>query len=145
MNIAALVNKHRGCFDPKNLQQLYNNNILIRSISISGYLPITLTLFGLHVVGMVSWYLLILSILTVGVSIITLVDLGRFAPGSSDLSSIASVASENINLDDCGGKNLTVYCLQKIGQQDTAEGDPSSGAAAAQGFCLLILLFVVAT
>lgn len=54
MNIAALVNKHRGCFDPKSLQQLYNNKILIRSISPSGYLPITLTLFELHIVGIIS-------------------------------------------------------------------------------------------
>lgn len=54
MNIAALVDKHRGCFDPKSLQQLYNNKILIRSISPSGYLPITLTLFELHIVGIIS-------------------------------------------------------------------------------------------
>lgn len=55
INIAALVNKQRGGLDPKSLQQLYNNNyILTRSISISDYLPITLTLFGLHIVGIVS-------------------------------------------------------------------------------------------
>lgn len=80
-----------------------------------------------------------------GVSIITFVDLGRFAPDSSDLISIASVASENTSLVTCGGKKLTVYCLQKIGQQDTAEWDPSSGAAAALGFCLVVLLFSAAT
>lgn len=143
-NIAALVNKHRGGLDPKSLQQLYNNYILIRSISISGYLPVTLTLLGLHIVAMVSWYLLILSILTVGISIITLVDLGRFSPGPSDLSSIASVASQNTSLEVCGGMNLTVYCLQKIGQEGTAGWDPSNGAAAALGFCLVVLVFVVA-
>lgn len=54
INVAALVNKHRGGLDPKSLQQLYNDYILTRSISISGYLPITLTLFGLHIVGIVS-------------------------------------------------------------------------------------------
>lgn len=144
INIAALVNKHRGGLDPESLQQLYNNYILTRSISISGYLPVTLTLLGLHIVAMVSWYLLILSILTVGVAIITLADLGRFSPSPSDLSSIASVASENKSLDSCGGMNLTVYCLQKIGQEDTAEWDPSNGAAAILGFCLVILVFVVA-
>lgn len=144
INIAALVNKHKGGLDPENLQQLYNNYVLIRSISVSGSLPVTFTLLGLHIVAMVSWYLLILSILTVGVSIVTLVDLGNFSPSPSDLSSIASVASGNQNLPSCGGMNLTVYCLQAIDQDGTAGLDPSLGATAALGFSLTILVFVVA-
>ena len=144
INIAALVNKHKGGLDPTNLQQLYNNYVLIRSISVSGSLPVTFTLLGLHIVAMVSWYLLILSILTVGVSIVTLVDLGKFSPSPSDLNSIASVASGNQNLPNCGGMNLTVYCLQALGQDGTAGLDPTFGATAALGFCLTILVFVVA-
>ena len=144
INIAALVNKYQGGLSPTNLQQLYNNYILIKSISISGYLPVTFTLLGLHVVAMVSWYLLILSMLTVGVSIVTLVDLGDFSPGRSDLNAIASVASGYENLENCGGMNLTVYCLQTINQGGTGDWDPSNGANAALGFCLFVLVFVTA-
>ena len=54
IEIAALVYKYKGDLDSITLQQLYNNYILIKSISISGYLPVTLTLFGLHIVEMVS-------------------------------------------------------------------------------------------
>ena len=144
INIAALVNKYQGGLEPTNLQQLYNNYILIRSISISGYLPVTLTLLGLHIVAMVSWYLLILSTLTVGVSIVTLIEIGQFSPGRSDLNAIASVASAGENLQNCGGMNLTVYCLHTINQNGTVDWDPSTGANAALGFCLLVLVFVVA-
>lgn len=138
------MNKYQGGLSPTNLQQLYNNYILIRSISISGYLPVTFTLLGLHVVAMVSWYLLILSTLTVGVSIVTLIDLGDFSPGRSDLNAIASVASDYENLKNCGGMNSTVYCLQTINQGGTADCDPSNGANAALGFCLFVLVFVAA-
>ena len=144
INIAALVNKYQGGLEPTNLQQLYNNYILIRSISISGYLPVTLTLLGLHIVAMVSWYLLILSTLTVGVSTVTLIDLGKFSPSRSDLNAIASVGSDTDNLGNCGGRNLTVYCLHTINQGGTADWDPSTGANAALGFCLFVLVFVVA-
>ena len=144
INIAALVNKYQGDLSPTNLQQVYNNYILIRSISISGYLPVTFTLLGLHMVAMVSWYLLILSSLTVGVSIVTLIDLGDFSPVQSDLNAIASVASGDENLGNCGGMNLTVYCLQTINQDGTADYDPINGAYAAQGFCLFVLVFVAA-
>ena len=137
INIAALVNKHQGGLDPDDLQQLYNNYKLIRSISISGYLPVTLTLLGLHIVAMVSWYLLILSTLTVGVSIVTLIDLGKFSPRRSDLNAIASAASNDESLKNCGGMDLTVYCLHTI-------WDPSNGGSAALGFCLFVLVFVVA-
>ena len=143
INFAALVNKSQGGLDPTNLQQLYNNYILIRSVSVSGYLPVTLTLLGLHIVGMVSWYLLILSTLTVGVSIATLIDLGSFTPGQSDLSAIASVA-EDENLKNCGGMNWTVYCLQTLDQGANAHVDPSNGADNALGFCLIVLVFVLA-
>ena len=144
INIAALVNKYQGGLEPTSLQQLYNNYILIRSISISGYLPVTFTLLGLHIVAMVSWYLLILSTLTVGVSIVTLIDLGKFSPGPSDLVAIASAASDYQDLGNCGGKKLTVYCLNTIDQVGTSDWNPSTGANAALGFCLLVLVFVVA-
>ena len=144
INIAALVNKYQGGLEPTSLQQLYNNYILIRSISISGYLPVTFTLLGLHIVAIVSWYLLILSTLTVGVSIVTLIDLGKFSPSRSDLDAITSVASAGEGPQSCGGMNLTVYCLHTINEGGTTDWDPSNGAKAALGFCLFVLLFVFA-
>ena len=144
INIAALVNRYQGGLDPTNLQDLYNNYILIRTVSISGFLPATLTLLCLQVVAMTSWYLLILSTLTVGLSAVTLIDLGKFSPGLSDQKAIASVASGSGNFSSCGGFNLTVYCLNTIDRGGTGDWDPSNGAETALGFCLVILVFVVA-
>ena len=144
INIAALVNKYQGGLDPTSLQDLYNNYILIRTISMSGYLPVTFTLLGLQVVAMVSWYLLVLSTLTVVFSIVTLVYLGNFSPSPSDLNAIASAASGNGNNGSCGGFNLTVYCLKTIDQEESAQWVPSNGAETALGFCLVSLVFVLA-
>ena len=141
INIAALVNRKRGGFQPSNLQQLYNTYILIKSISISGYLPVTFTLFTLHLVDVVSWYLLFLSLVTVFVSIATLFVIGNFSPGQDDLNYL-SQQSLSGGPDSCGGHNLTVYCYKTIGE--TYSTDPASGAYSMLAFCLVVLILLVA-
>ena len=143
VNVAALVSKYQGGLDPENLQQLYNNYIFIETISIGGYLPITFTLLGLHIVQVSSWYLLILSILTMGISIATVVNLGIFSPRPSDLRAIASVAHGNEGLSNCGGNDLTVYCLRTMEKGHLSDWDPSNGAYAILGFCLVVLASLI--
>lgn len=144
INIAALVNRNRGGFQPINLQQLYNTYILIKSISISGYLPVTFTLFTLHLVDVVSWYLLVLSIVTVFVSIATLFVVGNFSPSQDDLNYLSQQALSG-GPDSCGKNNLAVYCYKPIGGglvYDSA--DPARGAYSMLGFCLVVLILLVA-
>ena len=144
INIAALVNRNRGGFQPINLQQLYNTYILIKSISISGYLPVTFTLFTLHLVDVVSWYLLVLSIVTVFVSIATLFVVGNFSPSQDDLNYLSQQALSG-GPDSCGKNNLAVYCYKPIGGgygYDSA--DPASGAYSMLAFCLVVLILLVA-
>lgn len=144
INIAALVNRNRGGFQPINLQQLYNTYILIKSISISGYLPVTFTLFTLHLVDVVSWYLLVLSIVTVFVSIATLFVVGNFSPSQDDLNYLSQQALSG-GPDTCGKNNLAVYCYNPIGGghgYDSA--DPASGAYSILAFCLVVLILLVA-
>ena len=143
INIAALVNKYQGDLQPQTIQQIYNNNILIKSLSISGYLPVSVTLLGLHMVGMVSWFLLILSLLTAMISFATFVSVGTFSLNRTDLSTLASVAQANQQANSsCGGNNLTVYCLDTQG--DLGGYDPSNGADFILGLCTLSLIFLLA-
>ena len=144
INIAALVNRTKGGFQPNNLQQLYNTYILIKSISISGYLPVTFTLFTLHLVDVVSWYLLVLSIVTVFISIATLFVVGNFSPSQDDLDYLSQQALSG-GPDSCGKKNLAVYCYKPIGggyEYDST--DPASGAYSMLVFCLVVLILLVA-
>ena len=139
INIAALINRNRGGFNPDNLQQLYNTYVLIKSISISGYLPVTFTLFTLHLVDVVSWYLLVLSIVTVLVSMATLFVIGAFSPSQDDLNYLSQQASKDDGPASCGSKNIGVYCYKAYDSTD-----PASGAYSMLAFCLVVLLLLVA-
>ena len=144
INIAALVNRKGGGFQPNSLQQLYNTYILIKSISISGYLPVTFTLFTLHLVDVVSWYLLVLSIVTVLISIATLFVIGNFSPSQGDLNYLSQQALSG-GPDSCGTRNLGVYCYNPVGgAEDYGSVNPASGAYSMLAFCLVVLILLVA-
>lgn len=144
INIAALVNRNSGGFQPNSLQQLYNTYILIKSVSISGYLPVTFTLFTLHLVDVVSWYLLVLSIVTVLVSIATLFVIGNFSPTQGDMNYLSQQALSG-GPESCGSMNLGVYCYsQGGGTQDYDSTNPDSGAYSMLVFCLVVLILLVA-
>ena len=144
INIAALVNRNSGGYQPNSLQQLYNTYILIKSVSISGYLPVTFTLFTLHLVDVVSWYLLVLSVVTVLVSMATLFVIGNFSPTQDDMNYLSQQALSG-GPESCGSMNLGVYCYsgQSGGTQDDST-DPASGAYSMLAFCLVVLILLVA-
>lgn len=143
INVAALVNRNSGGFQPNSLQQLYNTYVLIKSISISGYLPVTFTLFTLHLVDVVSWYLLVLSIVTVAVSIATLFVIGSFSPSQDDMVYLSQQALIS-GRSSCGTHNLAVYCFSPGGGANGDSTDPASGAYSMLAFCLVVLVLLVA-
>ena len=149
INIAAQINRGTGGFQPSSLQQLYNNYILIQAISISGFLPITLTLFTLHTVDMVSWYVTVLSVLTVGISVATLVDIGDFSPTQKDMTYISQQAATG-GPSQCANTNLLVYCLNTLGSSygntplyDSDAAGPTNGAYSILAFCLVVLVLLI--
>ena len=143
INVAALVNRNSGGFQPSSLQQLYNTYVLIKSISISGYLPVTFTLFTLHLVDVVSWYLLVLSTVTVIVSIATLFVIGSFSPSSKDMDYLSQQAVTGGPVS-CGLHNPAVYCFRPIDGAYGDSTDPASGAYSILAFCLVVLVLLVA-
>lgn len=149
INIAALVNRNNGGLQPISLQQLYNTYILIKCVSISGYLPVTFTLFTLHLVDVVSWYLLILSIVTVLVSMTTLFVIGNFSPSQKNMNYLSQQAfgqeAQGRGPESCGTNNLLVYCYSPIGgAYDFDSTNPASGAYSILAFCLVVLMLLVA-
>ena len=154
INIAAQVSKHRGNNSPNNLQELYNNNSLIKAISVSGYLPVTFTLLTLHNVGMVSWYLIVLSVLTVAFSVATSVDIGAFAPSPADIAYLETQSHIN-GTEACGNRNLLVYCLAPpygydaesyVGFEVTdnnAINGSIAGGYSTMAFCIIVLLLLI--
>ncbi len=92
------------------LQGLYNNYVLIGSISLSGLLPVSFMLLTLHSVGVRSWYVLTLSSCTVALSAATLFTTGSFNPGPGDLMRLRNQVSGIFPA--CGLRDPSNYCLQ---------------------------------
>lgn len=111
IEIAAQIVVKQGSLNEgtTTLKELFINYNFIGSISISGLLPITFTLLSLHTVGMHSWYLLILSTLTVAMSAITLFSIGDFNVSPPDLERITTATTRIFSL--CGSRDPTTYCL----------------------------------
>lgn len=153
INIAAQVNKVKGGLQPTSLQQLYNNYILIKVISINGFLPTTFTMFTIHLVGMLSWYLIILTVLATAISTATLVVVGQFVPSAEDLKYLSQQSAIG-GPTECGGNNLLVYCLDTLGDQNgydfesklsstSEDSDPTDTAFAILAFCLVVLVLLI--
>ena len=143
INIAAQVDRTRGGLEPQSLQELYNTWILIKTVSIGGYLPVTFTLFTLHLVDLVSWYLLSLTICAVSVSIATLVAIGNFKPSDADISSVSRAYSTQ-GPAACGQHTPGAWCYTPNDFSYDFESDPSSGAYSMLGFCVFVLFLLMA-
>ena len=115
VQIAAMVTISLGQLQPTSLQQLYNNWVVVRVVSISGVLPVTFILLCLQSIGKRSWYLIILSAVTVGVSAGTFSMTGSFSPSKNDMAYLAELPPPTplSTIPDCGGHDPTLYCLER--------------------------------
>lgn len=104
MQIAAHAVLYNGPFQGISLQEIYDNYELLGRIAISGFLPITFTLLCLHSAGMRSWYLLILSTITVIISEFTIRASRMFDPKKASITSQPTFS-------ECGDTNPGEKCL----------------------------------
>ena len=146
-NTAALVVLRKGGLDPQSLQQIYNTYVFLKLIAVNGYLPITFTLSNLHIVGLLSWYLILLSSLTVTLSIATLAAVGKFSPSQSDIVNLDKVAASG-GPQECDNMRPYTYCYQTLDYQYSEEygmdaSSIDSDAYSMLGFCLLIMVLLV--
>lgn len=143
INIAAQVDRHKGGLEPQSLQQLYNTWVLIQTVSIGGYLPVTFTIFTLHLVDLVSWYLLLLTICTTSVSIATSFNSGNFNPSDADISSVSLASSINGTIA-CGGRVPGAWCYTPNTIYYNSESGPSDSTFNMLVFCLVVLFLLMA-
>lgn len=139
-NIAAIVVRTRGGLNPQSLQTIYENTRFITTIALNGILPITFTMFNLHLIDMMDWYLVVLSCLTIALSILTLVLFGRFTVTESDREYLGQIASQGGPLA-CGGIQPQVYCYYRDSFLERDVGE----VRFVLSFSLLVLLLVIAS
>ena len=110
IGIASQIVLRQGSLEDGSLQSMINYTI-IGTISINGFLPVTLTLLCLHTGGMHSWYILILSSCTVLMSTATLFMSHTFTASGQSLRKIQ--AAINDNYSSCGYKDPSRFCLDE--------------------------------
>ena len=116
----------------------------------NGFIPITFTLFTLHAVDMVSWYLFIHSAFTVATSTATLVDLGNFSPSQVDMKCLSQQSTLG-RPAFCSNYDMLVYCLSLLhsdyyisqSNDDLSSTDPCNRAYNVLGFCLVVLVALI--
>ena len=144
-NIAGLIVVKSGGLEPEGLQQLYNTYVFIKVIAIGGFLPITFSLFNLHMIQQLSWYPITLSIVTITVAITTLkVGHDSFTPITADFDYIADQVSQG-TLDSCGKQNLIPLCYFARKDDNFGFNANSSGSSAnvILAFCLVTLAIIL--
>ncbi|KAL9034816.1 MAG: hypothetical protein Q9180_005199, partial [Flavoplaca navasiana] len=147
INIAALVVIQRGGFDPQSLQQMYHTYVFLRVLAVNGFLPITFTLTNLYLVGMLSWFLTLLSFVTIALSVATLACVGQFNPNGADMTSLAELAASG-GPEECDGRKPGIYCLTTMEYSygvDYVYGGPNSPnyAYTILGFCLVNIALLI--
>ena len=110
INITVLVVIQRGGFDPQSLQQTYGTYVFLLVLAANGFLPITFTLTNLYLVGMLSWFLILLSTVTVVLSIATLASVGRLNPSEADMRNLKTLAASG-GPPECDFFQPGIYCL----------------------------------
>ena len=143
-NIAGLVVQKNGGLSPVSLQQLYNTYVFIKVIAIGGYLPITFGLITLRMLHKISWYLLALSVASVGVAIGDLYSERIFYPSPEDLTYLQRKSVIG-GPTSCGGNNPVAWCYSRIGVNQygfrtTNEGD---GANDILTFSLVMIVLLM--
>ncbi|KAI4267838.1 MAG: hypothetical protein L6R35_006822 [Caloplaca aegaea] len=136
VQVAAIIIVRGGGFESKNLQQLSNSYSAITLVAICGYLPVVFTLVNLHGAGKNSWYILLLSTVTVAISGGTAFNTRRFEPSPNDMASLRKITG---SWRSCGNKNPTTFCLSRRTVDPFGYG---GGALHIFIFCLIILTFL---
>jgi len=137
VQIAAIVTISKGQSQANNLQQLYNNWEIVHVISICGFLPTTFILLCLQSVGKRSWYLTILSTITVGISTVTLFMTGSFSPSQEDMDYLAKQSS---SMELCGNQDPTLYCLERYMDGETLGSNSTNNMLI---ISLLVLVYLI--
>ncbi|KAL8633104.1 hypothetical protein Q9189_001182 [Teloschistes chrysophthalmus] len=133
VQVAAIIIAHRGGFEAQTLQQLSNSYSAITLLAICGYMPVALTLVSLHGAGKSSWYLMMLSTITVVVSGVTLFTTRKFDPAPGDLAHLYEITGRWAS---CGYHNPTMWCLDR---QEVRPLSYPGGAEHTFIFCVIVL------
>ncbi|KAI4162058.1 MAG: hypothetical protein LQ342_004370 [Letrouitia transgressa] len=135
-----------GGLDPRSFQKLYNTYIFIKVIAIGGYLPITFTLLNLHMIKRLSWYSIILSIITIAIATTTLkIGGSNFTPAVEDFNQINSAIPGN-GPRSCAHQDLRPWCYNPRSHGNYFGFDASSSGSGANNilvFCLITLAIII--
>ncbi|KAI4243399.1 MAG: hypothetical protein LQ352_007048, partial [Teloschistes flavicans] len=136
VQVAAIIIARKGGFQAQTLQQLSNSYSAMTLLAICGYLPVLVTLLNLHGAGKSSWYLMVLSTITVIISGVTVFTTRRFDPAPVDLAHLYNITG---HWASCGFHDPTTWCLN---HQTIDPFSYPGGAEHTFIFCTILLAFL---
>lgn len=113
---AVIVSSSSGAkfLEVESVQQLYANLYLSQIITVAGILPVVLITFRLHRAGMNSWYILILSAITIATSNVALY-MNRSTSVTDTFQRLQRLQRFPRKLGKCGfNPPPLVYCVNPI-------------------------------
>jgi hypothetical protein len=105
-------------YGPKDEAQLDMDNYLGQIIGTGGLLPISLVLFTLNNIGMISWYILILSGITLATSSATVIISTKNEDNGYTPSSLAGFY-DTASIDSCGGYPPPIVFCDEVWYKST--------------------------
>ena len=146
-SIAAIIVTKEAGLEAESLQQIYNTGLFLRLVGVSGFLPVSFTLFNLYILDMLSTYVMGLSAISYFLAIGTLVSVGDFKPSKEDLKYLSGVASKG-GPESCGGRQPGVYCYQSlesttIAAANIARTNIGARAFSVFAFCIFVTIFLI--
>ena len=105
VQVSALASMKARLLGASSLQQLQNNYCVITVLAFGGFVPITFILFELSLLHQKSWYMLLLSSLSVAMSAATYFTASNFELSAKDIS------TQGMTYNGCGLANPTAFCL----------------------------------
>ena len=112
VQVSAIASMNARLFDATNLQQLQNNYCVITILALGGFAPITFVLLQLRRLHQNSWYMLVLSALTVAMSAATYYTASKFELSAKDISPLHGTSYMGCRLANPVGFCLTHGCSQ---------------------------------
>lgn len=112
VQVSSFVSMNARLFDATNLQQLQNNYCVITVLAFGGFAPITFVLLELRRLRQNSWYMLVLSALTVAMSAATYYTASKIKLAAMDISPLHGTSYMGCGLANPIGFCLTHGCSQ---------------------------------
>ena len=137
VQVSAIASLNARLFGATSLQQLRNNYCVVTVLAFGGFVPITFVLLELRRLHQNSWYMLVISALTVAMSAATFHTASKSKLAAMDLSPL-----QGTSYMGCGLANPVGFCLNHGCRQYASDNGLGQRCAFMLSLGVILVLFM---